>query len=112
MFILEKKQDLFEPIKKYWDQVGCKTIDVYDETNKILKENKLMNVYNKYIDNYFVVNNIYNVHLLYNYQHNIYHLHYYYYYYYYLLYYFYFFLYTNVDLVNNQYKMKIYNLNI
>lgn len=65
MFILEKKQDLFEPIKKYWDQVGCKNIDVYDETNKILKENKLINSYNKYIDNacYMSINYYQNIQL-------------------------------------------------
>ena len=46
MYILQNKQELFNPIKDYWATLGCKDISLYDETNKILSENKLINQYN------------------------------------------------------------------
>ena len=49
-FLIDKK-DLFNPIKELWTLIGCKNIEIYDEINKILKENKLINTYNPFIDN-------------------------------------------------------------
>lgn len=66
MSLLLKKEELFEPIKKYWTSIGCKDIELYDETNKILSCNKLINTYNKYIDNaiYHTINYYENINLL------------------------------------------------
>lgn len=66
MSVLERKEDLFEPIKKYWEDVGCKNLQVYDEINEILSKNKLINSYNKYIDNacYHTINYYENINLL------------------------------------------------
>ena len=66
MSILEKKEDLFNPIKVYWEYVGCKNISLYEETNKVLNDNKLINKYNKFIDNacYHSINYFDNINLL------------------------------------------------
>src|SRR6056300_982104 len=66
MSLLERKEDLFEPIKKYWENIGCKNIEVYEEINEILSKNKLINSYNKYIDNacYHTINYYQNINLL------------------------------------------------
>ena len=39
MSLLLKKEELFEPIKKYWTSIGCKDIELYDETNKPFEYN-------------------------------------------------------------------------
>lgn len=66
MSILENKQELFNPIKEYWGELGCKNISVYDETNKILMDNKLINKYNKHLDSacYHTINYYDNINLL------------------------------------------------
>lgn len=66
MSILQNKQELFNPIKDYWSILGCKDITLYEETNRILSENKLINSYNKYIDNacYHSINYYDNMNLL------------------------------------------------
>lgn len=66
MSVLENKLTLFNPIKEYWEFIGCKDINVYEETNKILSENKLINKYNKHIDNacYHSINYYENINLL------------------------------------------------
>lgn len=47
---LLKSKDLFNPIRKYWETIRCKDIDVFNETNELLLKNKLINTYNKNID--------------------------------------------------------------
>lgn len=66
MSLLLKKSELFEPIKKYWTQIGCKDINVFDEINRVVNENKLINTYNKSIDNamYHSINYYDNINLL------------------------------------------------
>lgn len=66
MSILQNKQELFQPIKEYWEYVGCKDIKVFDETNQLLQANKLINKYNKFIDNacYHTINYFDNINLL------------------------------------------------
>ena len=66
MPVLLNKQELFNPIKEYWEEIGCKDIAVYNEINKKLSENKLINTYNKYTDNacYHTINYYDNIKLL------------------------------------------------
>ena len=49
MKILKSKY-LFNPLRKYWETIRCKDIDVFNETNELLLKNKLINTYNKNID--------------------------------------------------------------
>ena len=66
MPILEKKQELFKPVKELWGEIGCKDISVFNETNKILNEDKLINTYNNYVDSacYHSINYYDNIKLL------------------------------------------------
>lgn len=66
MSILQNKQELFNPVKEYWEDLKCKDLKLYDETNKILEDNKLINKYNKHIDNacFHTINYYENVNLL------------------------------------------------
>jgi len=66
MSILQNKEALFQPIKDYWEYVGCKNIHLFDEINKILNDNKLINHYNSHIDNacYHSINYYDNINLM------------------------------------------------
>ena len=48
--MLRKKQDLFNPVKTYWKEIKYKNNEVYEQCNTLLSNNKLINHYNKYID--------------------------------------------------------------
>ena len=48
---LNKKAELFQPIRDIWDNLNYKDISTYEELNLLLNENKIITKFNSKIDN-------------------------------------------------------------